>query len=165
MGMETTVSAWPEVKTETRHLLKLCVLDRRKTRGWCECDACWAQEHSSSGDGANKEPCDMVASHPLLAGLFKEISAKYPELAALVPQISKVARAAVATPKSTATLTEQREESLQALRKATSKSASAEGAMRKHSKKLGAAKKTLEDVQAKTAELMSRKYFSILCGL
>ena len=45
----------------------------------------------------NKEPCDVVAFHPLFAGLFKEISAKYPELAALVLDISQVARAAVAT--------------------------------------------------------------------
>ena len=80
-----------------------------------------AQEHGSSGDGVNEESCDVVASHPLFAGLFKEISAKCPELAALVPEISKVGRAAVPTPKSTATPAEQREESLQALRKATKK--------------------------------------------
>ena len=95
----------------------------------------------------------MVSSHPLSASLFTEISAKYPELAALVLEISKVPRAAMATPTSTATPAEQRDESLQALRKATNKSASAEEAICKHNKKLEAARKTLENLQAKTAEL------------
>ena len=40
--------------------------------------------------------CDVVASHSLFAGLFNESGTKYPEFAALVPEISKVARAAVA---------------------------------------------------------------------
>ena len=53
-----------------------------------------------------------MASHPLLAGLFKEINSNYPDLAALVPNITKVASSAVATLKSTATPAEQREESL-----------------------------------------------------
>ena len=88
-----------------------------------------------------KESCDVVASHPLFVGLFKEISAKYSELAALFPEISKVARAAVATPKGTATPAEQLEESLQALRKATNNSALAEEAMGNHSKKLEAVTK------------------------
>ena len=56
----------------------------------------------------------MVASHPLFACLCKDMSAKYPELEALVLEIIKVARAAVATSKCTTTPGEQREESLQA---------------------------------------------------
>ena len=86
-----------------------------------------------------KESCDVVASHPLFAGPCKYMNSNYPELAALVPEISKVARAAVATPKSIATPAEQREESLQAFRKATNKSAAAVEDMRKHHKKLEAA--------------------------
>ena len=97
--------------------------------------------------------CDVVASHPLFAELFKEIGAKYPELAALVPQISKVAKAVVSAPKVTASPAEKREESLQALRKATNRSSAAEEIMRKHDKKLEATKKALEDLQAKTADL------------
>ena len=54
--------------------------------------------------------------------------------AALVLEITKVARAAVATSQYTTTPGEQREESLQDLRKAANKSASAEEAMRKHEK-------------------------------
>ena len=80
------------------------------------------------------ESCDVVASHPLFAGLFKKMNSKYPEHAALVPEISKVARAAVATPNSIATPAEQREESLQAFRKASNKSAAAVEAMGKHHK-------------------------------
>ena len=92
-----------------------------------------------------KESCDVVAS-PLFAGLFKKMNSNYPELAALVPEISKV-RVAVATPKSIATPAEQREESLQAFRKATNKSAAAEEALRNH-KKLEAARKNLEELQS-----------------
>ena len=82
----------------------------------------------------HREHLRRVASHPLFACLFKEISAKYPVLAALVLEITKVARAAVATSQYTTTPGEQREESLQDLRKAANKSASAEEAMRKHEK-------------------------------
>ena len=39
----------------------------RKMCGWCEGDGGRAQEHGSSGDGINKESCDVVASHPLFA--------------------------------------------------------------------------------------------------
>ena len=66
-------------------------------------DTAWSQELCSKGNDDCKECCDVVASQSLFAGLFKEISVKYPELAALVPEISKVAWAAVATAKSTAT--------------------------------------------------------------
>ena len=129
-------------------------LNGRKMRGWCECDAgsTTVQETVSTRNLVTWWPptrCSLASS--------KKISAKCPELAALVPEISKVARAAVPTPKSTATPAEQREESLQALRKATTKSASAEEAVRKHGKKLEAAKKTLEDLQAQTAELEEKR--------
>ena len=83
--------------------------------------------------------------------LFKEIRAKYPELAALVPEISKVAKAVVAAPKVTASPAEKREEALQALRKATNRSSAAEETMRKHNKKAS------EDLQAKTADLEEKR--------
>ena len=60
-------------------------------------------------------------------------------------------------PKATATPAEKREESLQALRKATNKSSAAEETMRKHNKKPGAARKALEDLQAKTADLGEKR--------
>ena len=111
------------------------------------------QEHEKVEEINSQASCDVVASHPLFAELFKEIGAKYPELAALVPEISKVAKAVVVAPKVTASPTEKREESLQALRKATNRSSAAEETMRKHNKKLEAAKKALEYLQAKTPDL------------
>ena len=78
MGMETTVSVCPEEKTETRHLLKLLVLGL--VVGRCvdgACDAGRAQKHGGAGVGANKDPSDVVAS------------VKCPQLAPLVPEISK----------------------------------------------------------------------------
>ena len=122
--------------------------------GACACDAGRKQDHGGGGVGVNKDPGDVVASHPLFASLFKEISVKYPQLEALVPEISKVARAAVATPKSTATPAEQREESLQTLRKATNKSASAEeGPCANTTRSSRRRRRTLEDLQATTAGL------------
>ena len=70
-----------------------------------------------------------------------------------ISEISKVAGEALATHKCTTTPGEQREESLLALRKATNKSASAEEVSRKHNKKLDAARKPLEDLEAKTVGL------------
>ena len=110
------------------------------------------QEDEKVEDINSQASCDVVASHPLFAEVFKEIGTKYPELAALVPEIFKVAKA-VAAPKVTASPAEKREESLQALREATNRSSAAEETMRKHNKKLEAAKKALEYLQAKTADL------------
>ena len=76
------------------------------------------------------------------------MNSNYPKLPALVPEISKVARAVVTTPTRIATPAEQREESLQAFRKATNKSAASVEAMRKHHKKLEAVRKNLEELQS-----------------
>ena len=59
---------------------------------WCDAHSSWMQEDETVEDINSQASCDVVASHPLLAELSKEIGAKYPELAALVPEISKVAK-------------------------------------------------------------------------
>ena len=115
------------------------------------------QEVGKAGDVDCHVSCDVVVSHSLFAGLFNERGTKYPEFAALVTEISKMARAGVEAPKVTATPAEKREESLQTLRRATNKSSAAEETMRKHNKKLEAAKKALEDLQAKTADLEDKR--------
>ena len=115
------------------------------------------QEDEKVEEINSQASCDVMASHALFAKLSKEIGGKYPELAALIPEISKVAKAVVAAPKVTASPAEKREESLQALRKATNRSSAAEETMRKHNKKLEAAKKALEDLQAKTADLEEKR--------
>ena len=98
---------------------------------WCDAHSSWMQEDEKFEEIHSQASYDVVASHPLFAELSKEIGAKYPELAALVPEISKVAKAVVAAPKVTALPAEKREESLQALRKATNRSSAAEDKMRK----------------------------------
>ena len=57
--------------------------------GWCERDAGWTKEHGGAGVGAKKDLRDVVASRQFFASLFVEISAKYPELAALGPRYLK----------------------------------------------------------------------------
>ena len=103
-------------ETETRHMLKLWVLCGRRVDG---------ASVTLAGRGSVAVQVsvptttgDVVASHPLFASLFKEISAKYPEPAALLPEISKVVRAAVATPTCTTTPGEQRGGHAQTLQEA-----------------------------------------------
>ena len=124
---------------------------------WCDAHSSWMQEDEKVEEINSQASCDVVASHQLFAELFKEIGAKYLELAALVPEFSKVTKAVVAAPKVTASPAEKREESLQALREATIRSSAAEKTMRKYNKKLEAAKKSLEDLQAKTADLEEKR--------
>ena len=67
-----------------------------------------------------------MASHPLIANLFREICAENPELAALVSEVTRVAKEAVAVPRRTTTPGELREEAPQALRRVSRRSAAAE---------------------------------------
>ena len=84
-----------------------------KMCAWCQRESSWEQEARKAGDVDCQVSCDVVASHPLFAELFNEIGTKYPEFAALVPEITEVARAVVAAPRATATPAEKREEFLQ----------------------------------------------------
>ena len=83
----------------------------------------------------------------------------YPDLAA--PEISKVASVPVATPKSTATPAEQRENShkhfRKPLQKATSKSAAAEEAICKYNTKLEAAIEKLEGTSIQNDRVGGKK--------
>ena len=66
--------------------------------GRCESDAGWTQQRTEDGDAGTGVTWRRGDFPPMFPSLFKEIRAKYPEVAALVPEITNVARAAVAAP-------------------------------------------------------------------
>ena len=161
-GDGTAVSAWPEEKGETRHLLKLWVhwTHGRKNvwtvrmRRWLDTGAPGFQE--------------TVPTRTLVTWWLPTRCSP----ARVQGNQCQVSRARSAGPgdlkggkggcddaqKAQRRQRNSREESLHKLFvKPPNKSASAGAAVRKHGKKPEAAKKTLEDVQAKTAELDEKK--------
>ena len=84
---------------------------------------CWTQKVEDTGPGAahgNGEVTDNeVASHPLIVNLSQEICTGIPKLAALVSEVTAVAKKAVAVPGKLL------DEALQAMRRVCSRSAAA----------------------------------------
>ena len=98
--MDARISVCPEERATTPRVHGMLLLDLlgESRGGWCECGACWTQraEDGGTGAGASEKNGDVVASHPFVR---IQIRAKYPQLATLVLEITKVAKEAVATPK------------------------------------------------------------------
>ena len=130
----------------------------RKLCGGCQCDAGWSQEVCSTGGDDCKEFCDVVASHPLFAGpLQRDQFQSSPARSAGTGDLKGCkGRGGNAQKHCDASGTARRIPTSN-FGTATNKSAVAEEAMRKHNKKLEAARKTLEDLQSKTTELEERR--------